>query len=238
MRNVRVAAAPPAGWTADWQIEDRYRLLAPEANVHLRYHPGTNAAQACTAESWVALWGFAVNEDAWVPTLILRRQTAQPPLASTFAGVIEPYSDAPVLKAVQRLAVSGPAGEPFPDANVALEIALADGGTDLLLALDTENPLELTPAWPATAATVPPPWQVRLDGQLCLIRRDAAGAVRRLVLCRCKAVDAAGVAVRLAAPVDLIEILVEEAGATVRAGDAAAVESVVVDGRQLTVRAR
>jgi hypothetical protein len=81
--------APAPGWSVDWEIEDRYRLLPRGKQVRLRYTGLTTEAQVGMAESWVSLWSFADTEEAWIPRLMVRRRRA--PLASTFVGVLEPY---------------------------------------------------------------------------------------------------------------------------------------------------
>jgi hypothetical protein len=176
MRAFRRDPRPQPGWTVDWQIEDRYGRLPPGADVHLAYTDLTAGAEAWTAEGWVSLGERWTTEEAWIPRLLVRRWAPKPPLASTFVAVIEPYSGHRNIAAIRRLHLETPRGERYPDAHVALEIQLADGRRDLVVALDGENPLCLWPAWRQGDAVVQPRWNVRLQHELCWLRRDRHGA--------------------------------------------------------------
>jgi hypothetical protein len=176
MRAFRRDPHPQPGWTVDWQIEDRYGRLSPGADIHLAYTDLTTGAEAWTAEGWVSLAVKYVNDEAWIPRLIVRRQADEAPLASTFVAVIEPYSGSRKIAGIRRLPLETPDGERYPDGNVAIEVCLADGRRDLVVAVDDENPLCLSPAWDEGHGMVQPEWGVRLERELCWLRLNGDGS--------------------------------------------------------------
>ncbi len=134
MRAFRGDPQARPGWSADWKIEDRYGYRPAGGDVHLRLTDLTTGAQAATAESWIsASSGYDDVGEAWIPTVMVRRQSAKAPLASTFVGIIEPYEGTPLVASVRRLPVSGAGGVAFPDGYVALEVRLADGRRDIII---------------------------------------------------------------------------------------------------------
>ena len=203
MRNFSADAEPKPGWSVDWQIEDRYHLRPPGADIHLRYTDLTSDAKAFTCESWISLGGV---EDAWIPGVMVRRQTEKESLASTFVSIIEPYEGTANIARIRRLSLATPNGIEYPEANVALEIQLADGYRDLFVVADVENPLSLNPSRTEDRVIVQKEWGLCLDGELCLVRRDANGKVRRIVLCRGNAVSIGEVNVKLKRNTDFIEV--------------------------------
>ncbi len=144
-RNFRVQCDAPAGWTADFKIEDRYKYLAPDAQVHLRYTDLTSNADAYTAESWTVR-NLTSTDQFWIPTLVTRRQSKDKPLASTFVAVLEPSGKQSRIRGIRRLKLENAQGVAYGDANVAVEITLADGRRDVLILADVENPLALAPS--------------------------------------------------------------------------------------------
>ena len=68
------------------------------------------------------------------------------------------------------------------DAYVALEITLGDDSRDLFIAADAENPAR--PANASESVVVQPDWNVRLEGQLCWIRKDSKGKLARLAFAK------------------------------------------------------
>ncbi len=169
MRNFR-GGRPAAGWSVDWQIEDRLKTLPPGANVHLRYTDLTTDAQAAMAESWLAYHDHGANHEVWLPSLVVRRQAKTEPLASTFVGVLEPYSGKSNLGAIRRLGLQTSAGIAAGDNQVAVAVALADGRTDLLIAT-------AAPASGPRPTVTQPDWACTTDADFCLIRRDATGKI-------------------------------------------------------------
>ena len=177
MRNFHVDPAPQPGWSVDWRIED-----CAGAEIHLRYTDLTANAQACTCEGWVDRGNLKTNEEAWIPCVLVRRQGKEGPLVSTFVSVIEPYEGRSKITRVRRLSLETFQGEAYPDSWVAVEIELNDGRRDLLVAIDVEDPLGLSPA--GDRVMVQREWGLHLDGEICLIRRDAAGQIGRIALHR------------------------------------------------------
>lgn len=159
MRNFAGDPAPEPGWSVDWKIEDRGKVLPDKSDVHLRYTDLTAGAQALTCEGWINPGSFQSMEEAWIPRVMVRRQTGQEPLVSTFVSVIEPYEQLSNIAAVRRIPLQR-------DSEVALEIKLSDGRRDLFVAAD--------PAFPRVI-TVENGGSFRLDGELGWTRLDADG---------------------------------------------------------------
>jgi len=145
MRNFRVHRDAPSGWTGDFKIEDRYKYLAPGAEVHLRYTDLTTGADAYTAETWTVR-NATSTEQFWIPTLVTRRQSKDAPLASTFVALLEPCGKQSRIRSIRRLKLETEQGAAYGDANVAVEVTLADGRRDVLILADVENPLAVTPS--------------------------------------------------------------------------------------------
>jgi hypothetical protein len=152
-RGFRVHRNAPAGWTADFKIEDRYQYLAPGTEVHLRYTDLTSNADAYTAETWTVRNAMSTDE-FWIPTLVTRRQSNDAPLASTFVAVLEPSGKQSRIRGIRRLKLETPQGVVYGDANVAVEVTLADGRRDVLILADAENPLAAAPSLAADRVMV------------------------------------------------------------------------------------
>lgn len=178
MRDFRYDAAATPGWNATWDVEDRYGYLADGAEVHLRYTDLTANAAVATAQAWVIQGSYGSSQETWIPRIMVRRTADQPPLASCFVGVIEPYSKPSAVKAVAR-SVPTVDGQAMPDGNVAVRIDLADGRADLVVALDVENPLNMHPSL-ADGTVQVPAWGLVTDAELCLVRLDTAGQVQHV----------------------------------------------------------
>ncbi len=258
MRNFRRDPHPAPGWSVDWKIEDRFHLLRTASAPHLRYTDLTHDAQALTCEGWISTRSISGDEEAWIPRVMVRRQAAQAPLASTFVAVIEPYERASGIAAIRRLELGTPASEVCPDSDVVVEIELADGRRDLIVARDVENPLGRSPAPKGAAARLgairldpvaatrsattsasdraAPGNLPRTDAELCLIRFEAAGTVSRIAVCRGSRVQIGDTAIRLKPGAEFAEIDLAGGKAAVVAGEPAAVEEIVVRGRDVTPR--
>jgi hypothetical protein len=193
LRAFRKAALPPPVWAVDWTVEDRWKYLPPGSDVHLRYTDLTPGAEVFTAEAWVSPGMYGGTDQTWVPRVIVRRKSPQAPLVSTFVGVIEPYQKAPKIGSVRRLPLEID-GKPCGDSHVAVEIQLADGRRDVLIALDGGA------ASAATGSPVSPVLQketgIRLDGQFGWVRFDAGGKPQHAAVCQGKSLEAPGLVVR------------------------------------------
>lgn len=87
---------------------------------------------------------------------------------------------------------------PYPDPNIAVEIVFREGSRDLLIAADVENPLRLKPAIAAKdAKLVLPEWKLQLVGELCVVRKDKTGKLKRITLCKANSVAVDDVRVEL-----------------------------------------
>ncbi len=233
MRNFRSDPAPQPGWSADWKIDDRYKFLPPGSDVHLRYTDLTTGAQASAAETWVSVGSFNANDQAWVPTVMVRRQADEGPLASTFVAVIEPYEKTSNIAQVRRLPSETRGGIVYPDSNAAVEVTLTEGSRDLLISADVENPLGLTPSKAGRSILVQKDWGLRSDAELCLVRRNSAGEIERIVLCRGSFVGIGDVILRLKRKTDFVEVAIHKGDASVVSGDPEDVREILIEGRNV-----
>jgi len=147
MRSFQGDPTAVPGWSADWQIEDRYGLLAEPSDIHLRYTDLTIGAEACTCEAWIVAGIYNSLDEAWIPRLMLRRKADEGPLETTFVSIIEPCQGQSNIASIRRLPLQARDGRVSGDENVAIEVVLADGRRDVLFSADTENPLNRKPEW-------------------------------------------------------------------------------------------
>ena len=172
----RPSSPVPRPLQVDWQIQDRYGYLPKGKIVRLRLFDLTANSEAFLCEGWIAL-GINTTEEAWVPRLMVRRRGNEP-LASTFVAVLVPYEgDKSPIVSVRRLPLQMPDGTLDGDAHVALEITHADGTKDLLIAMDTENPLNLQLDFRKAQQVEQPDWKWRTMSELCLVRKDRTGKI-------------------------------------------------------------
>jgi len=238
MRAFRCDPRPRPGWSVDWRIEDRRKLLPPGTDVRMRYTDLTTDAQAYTCEAWISVSGFSGHEEAWIPRVMTRRTAAQAPLASTFVAVIEPYEQHSGIAAIHRLPVKTENGAAYPDSYVAVEIARAEGGRDVLVAADVENPLGNGPSRSDDRVMVVAP-DLKSDAELCLVRTTADGGISHVAVCRGAMVKAGDIEIRLKKSADLVEIAFDKDGnASIVSGAASNVDAVLTNGRALLPAAR
>ena len=222
LRDSRLDPSPGPGWIVDWTAEDRYNALdtsKKNRKVHLRYIDLTTGARALTCEAWVGS-GFNTAEESWIPCIAAMRQSREAPLASTFLSVIEPYEGKSAVKAVRRLPLETLSGAPYPDSHVAVEIVLADGRTDLIAAADVEDALQgayasdppsapghrARPVYSEHNALVQKDWNLRLQGEMCWVRRGRDGSIERIALCRGRSMAVGNVSVEMKAQTEFVEL--------------------------------
>lgn len=171
MRNFRLDPAPAPGWSADWAVEDRRAYLPAGTAVHLRYTDFTSGAAAGLIEAWIVSGLYNSTEEVWIPRVVTQRTVPSGgTLDSTFVGVIEPYTTAPLLSSIARLPVLDGAGQPLGDSHTALLLTLPDGRRDFLLLRDPEDPAGRT-------ARITDGIALETDADTCLVRLDAQGAL-------------------------------------------------------------
>jgi hypothetical protein len=104
-------------------------------------------------------------------------------------SVIEPYGDKSSIATIRRLTLQDAEGAQYHDPNVAVEIVFRDGSRDLLAAADVENPLGLEPAATKEGGKLmQAEWKLQLAGELCVVRKDKTGKLKRIVLCKANSV--------------------------------------------------
>jgi hypothetical protein len=227
MRNFQRDPQPSSGWTADWAVDDQLHYLAQPADLHLRYTDLTRGAEVETAEAWVSVSQFGGTADAWIPSVLVRRRADQPPLASTFAGVLEPYEGKPKVPAVRRLELRDAGGKVCADSSVGIEMQLADGSRDLFIANDVESDAH------GSLSVVEPESGARFEGDLCLVRLDKSKRPTRVLFCRGKALRIGDLTVQAKDSEASFELDLERPGSPVIAGPPEGITSVAVGGTTL-----
>ncbi len=228
MRNFRRDAQPAEGWSADWNVEDYWRYLPPSSKVHLRHTDLTRGAQVDLAESWVEAGLYGTNNEAWIPTVLVRREAGQRSLASTFASVLEPWQAKPNLTAIRRLELHDTQGSPCPDSDVGIEVRLADGRWDVFLSRDVEGA-----SASGETVLVQKETGARLDGDLCLIRFAAEGQPERVWFCNGKSLQAGNLLVRAKNDRASFEIDLSNRKSPIVSGPASDVELIELAGVKL-----
>lgn len=167
----------------DWRVEDRFGYLPKGKEVTLRCLDFTPEAEAYLCEGWVSVSGFTGTEEGWIPRLMVRRQ-GSPPLASTFVAVLVPFegTTCPVAS-VRRLPLHTPGGQLYRENQVAIEVTLANGDRDVIIAMDVENPLKITPSFLQRKRAVQRDWKLSSQVDVFFLRKSADGRSRTMVLC-------------------------------------------------------
>ena len=76
--------------------------------------------------------------------------------------------------------------------HAAVEIQLADGRSDLIVAMDVENPLDNVPDFTRKREWIQPEWQVESDAEWLWLRKDAAGQISTVAVAKGTRVRMAG----------------------------------------------
>jgi hypothetical protein len=225
MRDFRVARAATPGWSADFQIEDRYKLLASTAKgLHLKHIDLTREADAYTGEAWVVAGIFNSTEEAWVPRLVTRRtSTGTTPLASTFVSVLDPYNGEAVVTQAERLDVVKGDGTAAGDEHVCVEVGLADGRRDYVVSS------------PGGGTMVRQEGKgIETDAALAVLRVGKDGRPAWLAICRGTRFVGGDVEVELEKATDFVQLSFDREGrARVLKGDGRAVKAVSIKGVRL-----
>jgi len=197
LRGFREDPAPDPGWWVDWQIDDRYGLATPGADVHLRSTELTRQCRAATCEAWVMQGYYGDGKEAWIPCLAARRQAARGPLQSTFVALVEPYDGEARIAGARRLDLHTRDGRAYPDAQVGVAVELADGRRDVIIASDVEDPLGCEPSprnGDPLVATAP---GIEVVGELAVVRHDPEGKVSRVAAANAERLKAGASTFRL-----------------------------------------
>jgi oligo-alginate lyase len=216
MRNWQAVRKAPAGWWADFKVQDRYKLLASPKDVHLRHTDLSMDADAYVGEAWVVEGTYSATAETWIPRVVTRRRAQAAPLASTFAAVLDLYVGTPVVAGARRLAVA-------QEDSVCAIVELADGRKDHVVS---------SPA--AGTAVEQPDNAISTDAALAVLRVGADGKPVMVVLCGASRFNGAGVEVELSKATEFVQLAIDGAGVKVVKGDAAAIRRVSVAGRDVT----
>jgi len=227
MRNFQRDPNPSDGWTVDWNVEDHLKYLSPSSDVHLRHTDLTRGAEVELAESWVAVGLYGGTAEAWIPSVLVRRHAAQSPLASTFVGVLEPYERKSNLAAIRRLELQDAGGKSCADGDVGIEVRLADGRKDVFISKNVEAK---STSSSGDSLVVEKESGARFEGDLCLVRFDAAKQPRRVLFCRGKSLRVGELFIQAKSEGESFEIDLKNHESPIVAGSADAVALIEVAG--------
>jgi hypothetical protein len=101
--------------------------------------------------------------------------------------VLEPYENQSNIASIRRLELQDASGKSCADGDVGIEIRLTDGRTDIFISKNTEAKSTSSSGDPLV---VEKEYGVRFEGDLCLVRFDAAKQPYRLLFCRGKSLRA------------------------------------------------
>ena len=235
MRNFKRDRRPSEGWSADWSIEDRLQYLPPGSDVHLRHTDLTRNAEVETAEAWVAVGSLGGTEEAWIPSVLVRRCAVEPPLASTFVAVLEPYQRRPNLVGVRRFDLQDAEAKPCSEDQVGVEVRLANGCRDVVLASNASAPTAGGDSRSRSPVLIEKTSGVRFEGDFCLVRFDGAGP-KRVIFCRGKSLRAGAVVVQSDNEDASFEIDLDKPEAPIVTGPGNAVGLIEIDGVRIWPR--
>lgn len=225
MRHFREDPAPAPGWAATWELQDRLGYLPAGSRRYLRVTDFTRGAEVRLAESWVALGMFVGTDDAWVPSVHVRRRAATEPLASTFVGVLEPHTGSRVVERIRRLELRDALGGVCGDADVGLEVRLAAGGRDVILARDAEI---LAPG--GGTRITEREHAIEFDGSLALVRWGSEDVPTRVAFGHGTMLKAGRLRLRARHAGACFEIALRGLDVAEVSGEAGALDSVEIDG--------
>ncbi len=218
MKNFRGDSAPKEGWSAMWKIKDVYNYLSEGQSASLRYLDFTRNASAITAETWVA-FGFSNANEAWLPAVVVRNQSETEPAATAFVGLLEPFENSPRIVSAERLDIFSAQDEKYSDMNIALQIDLADGTKDIVLAMDAENPLESKPSFSTEKKASLQEINFETDGDFCLARVNTENCIEGIALANGSYVRMGKFKLALADCVDFVEVKIQNEAPVVITGN-------------------
>jgi len=226
MRAFRGDRHPTPGWSVEWKIQDRYNLLPKNSDVRLRYTDLTADTEAYICEGWIVAPELSKNtfsstNEIWIPRVMVRRRSKTKPLSSSFVSIIEPYEGGRLIAAIRRLPLHKLDGKAAPDADVAVEVNLKNGSSDLIVSINTNGQNS-----PGVSRTfVQKQWDMTFDGQLCYIHRDEQERIRKIALAYGRSVTVGKVKLELKSEVEFVEVHLDTQGQTsVMAGNANAIK--------------
>jgi len=174
--NEKVATAPQQGFSVDWKVTDINNIYNDNRDVHLKYTDLTsNVTEAHTFDAWISYGDFNNKQSATTSRLATVRRSATAPLQSTFVGVIEPYQDSPNISSITRLQVTDGNGTAMPDGYAAVQVELANGDKDLIIAADPQ-------LYQAGGVLKAAGWNVQATAELTMVRVSSTGTVKRVVV--------------------------------------------------------
>jgi len=226
--------SPQFGWQARWTVEDRYGYLSKGSRVHLNYFDLTRKAEAATAKSWIA-FGFANDQTAEIPALMIRRKAEKVPLSSCFVGIYEPCTPRGSIRSVERLEVVDAMGAGYSDMSAAALVHSADGVRDLILSMDVENPLNQAPCFRTTRRAQVPSCKLTTDAEFCLVRTDARGVLKKVALAHGTFLRTADFEIETNTAAGFVELDLDGKSAALAAGQPVSIRSCKLKNKPLRI---
>lgn len=185
MENIRVDLDPPLGWQLDFSAHDHYGVLPQKVPVNVTYTDLSRGVRAYVADSWIDAGFLNKNEPALIPTVVVGKNTTTEDPVATFISVIEPHGKTSNIESIKRLGLKYVNGDDALDCDGAIEITLKDKRQDLIITVDTEDPLYRKTGIGKGLAVIQKEWDIEFSGELCVIRRGGDGKFKSMFLCNC-----------------------------------------------------
>ncbi|WP_308639491.1 heparinase II/III domain-containing protein [Paenibacillus silvisoli] len=219
MRGFRARSASELPWTTYWDVEDRYGLEPDRSGIRLNYLEYTEDAAVCSAEGWVSVGDYNSMEEAWIPSLMIRRElsgeaaSAGETLCSAFVSLLSPSSDGDpcCIRSSARLRRADEADrEP---GGVALEIGSSSFEIRDLIVLPDPEAAEQGIAYMDAMNG-----RIVFDGEALLVRFRGE-SLERIIMCRGSLLQLPGLNITAIAPAERVEIAFCHGEPQVIAGD-------------------
>ena len=135
----------------------------------------------------------------------------------------------------RRVKVVTPGKETYGEMHVGLQIQLAGGLTDLVLAMDVGDPQDVHPSFKKIRTVLLPEWGVTTDAEFCLIRLDETRNVRKIALAHGTFLDVGDLSVSVETASRFVEMDLRQDRVTVLIGDPRLVKNVRLKTISLSV---
>lgn len=139
IKDVSGSSCAAPGWSADWSVEDKYKLLPAKRNIHLKYIDLTENTAAFTAKEWINAGPTSEKMEEWINVLLTCRRSQSDSLDSTFVSVLVPYEDKCKVCSAKIIPLYNFDGTPRPEWDRAIEIILVDGDTFIVASIDDDK---------------------------------------------------------------------------------------------------
>ena len=228
MSNFNSDNFPKNEWAVDWKIYDYYHYLEPGSDVHLKYRDLTSNINASIADTWIA-FGFD-RGDTLIKSLIIRKQSNKE-TATTFVGILEPYENFSKIQSVKRLPLHSEDGKLYSDKTVCVQVELANGEHDLLIAVDVENVKNPSPSFMNNPYVRQNTLGIETDAEICFIRNGEDNRTRKIVISNGSFVIMPGIKLKLKSKTLIFEIEISGTSYNIVAGETGQLKDIFIESK-------